>query len=311
MKSKPPYRTRNWVLVFLLILSLSSFTAAQQQSQYDKGTPPQHAAGVSPLGSYTSTDLGTVNLSNGALNFKIPLATVGGRGFSIPLTLNYSSKVWSASSDTAEDNQNQPFKAVYADFANQDNFVDFYYRVGPGWTIGAAPMISIRIVRINKLPPGGPFGECYTHTVPKLTVMLPDKGEIEFRDDIYDGEPLPSNCAGLISVSRGRRWHATDGSGMIYIGDQDSGGAAVLSGVVITADGTRYRFDGSRCTSITDRNGNRIDITYTTSPAKTEYKDQLGRITTIQQFVADPDNPSVTLAALVTVPGYGGNRYIK
>src|SRR5215470_1995950 len=99
--------------IFTLLIGISSSALGQEQSQYDKGTPPQHAAGVSPLGSYTSTDLGSVNLSNGALNFKIPLATVGGRGFAIPLTLNYSSKVWSSSLDTDTDTQNQSFQAAY------------------------------------------------------------------------------------------------------------------------------------------------------------------------------------------------------
>ena len=308
------------LFTFLLMISISSFSHGQEQSQYDKGTPPQHAAGVSLLGSYSSTDLGSVNLSNGALNFKIPLTTIGGRGFSIPLTLNYSSKVWSASSDTDVDRENQLFSAVYADYANIDNFVDIFERIGPGWTIGAAPMIFNRIVRINQLPPqtpptpGNPNPACYTFTVPKLTVMLPDKGEIEFRDDLYDGKPLSSDCGGLVSVSRGRRWHATDGSGTIYISDIDNAGAerfGDLSGVVITADGTRYRFSGSRCTSITDRNGNRIDIEYSSQGTKVEFKDQLGRITKIEQFVADPDNPNITLAVLVTIPGYSGNRYIK
>lgn len=222
------------------------------------------------------------------MNFNIPLATVGGRGFSIPLTLNYSSKVWSASTDTALDNQSQPFQAAYADYTQGDSLADFFQRVGPGWTVGAAPIIFNRIVLINKLPPGGSNSGCYTHVVPKLTVMLPDRGEIEFGDDRFDGEPLPITCAG-VPVSRGKRWHATDGSGTIYISDIDNAGAerfGDLSGVVITADGTRYRFNGSRCESITDRNGNQINITYTPSPQKIEYKDQLGRITKIENFVA-------------------------
>ena len=66
---------------------------SQAQSQYDKGTPPQLVAGVSSVGSYISTELGNVNLSNGGLNFNIPLGTVGGRGnLTMPLTLSYSSK---------------------------------------------------------------------------------------------------------------------------------------------------------------------------------------------------------------------------
>src|SRR5918996_5988738 len=117
---------------------------SQESSQYDKGTPPQHAAGVSPLGSYTSSDLGTINLSNGALNMKLPLASVGGRGFSLPLTLNYSSKVWSASRDSnfADETGNHP--VAYAEYADIENLMDLYSRVAPGWTIGAAPTLVVR-----------------------------------------------------------------------------------------------------------------------------------------------------------------------
>src|SRR2546423_13390307 len=71
----------------VLLFSAPALVHAQS-SQYDKGTPPQHTAGVSQTGSYISTDLGTVNLSNGALHFKIPLGAVGGGGLrrSLPLT---------------------------------------------------------------------------------------------------------------------------------------------------------------------------------------------------------------------------------
>src|SRR5262245_51800286 len=62
----------------IVLCVVYSAVAHAQQTQYDKGTPPQHAAGVSPLGSYTSADIGTVNLSNGALNLKFPLGNVGG-----------------------------------------------------------------------------------------------------------------------------------------------------------------------------------------------------------------------------------------
>lgn len=71
---------RNYLPTILLIITSFISTFGQAQSQYDKGTPPQLTAGVSSLGSYMSTELGTVNLSNGGLNINIPLGTVGGRG---------------------------------------------------------------------------------------------------------------------------------------------------------------------------------------------------------------------------------------
>ena len=41
--------------VALLASSLAAFAQDNQQSQYDRGTPPQHAAGVSAIGSYPRT----------------------------------------------------------------------------------------------------------------------------------------------------------------------------------------------------------------------------------------------------------------
>ena len=65
---------RHTLIIALFILSSATTVFVQGQSQYDKGTPPQLAAGVSSSGSYMSTELGTVNLSNGGLNFNIPEA---------------------------------------------------------------------------------------------------------------------------------------------------------------------------------------------------------------------------------------------
>jgi hypothetical protein len=115
----------------LILILTAACSVLAQQNQYDKATPPQHAAGVSPLGSYTSADLGTVNLSNGALNLRIPLGSVGGRGFSLPLTLNWSSKIWSGSTDIETDRGGAQKTVVYADFARLDDFVDLFERIGP------------------------------------------------------------------------------------------------------------------------------------------------------------------------------------
>ena len=104
--------------LLLPIILFCSRAALSQQSQYDRSTPPQHAAGVSSLGSYTSADVGTVNLSNGALNLKFPIGSVGGRGFSLPLTLNWSSKIWSGSLDAETDRDGSTKTIAYADFRN-------------------------------------------------------------------------------------------------------------------------------------------------------------------------------------------------
>src|SRR5437588_2425793 len=106
----------------VLLLSVCTTAHAQYWTQYDQGTAPQHAAGVASLGSYESTEIGTVNLSNGALNIHLPLATVGGRGFSLPISLNYSSKVWSVAKDNTPDLfYSQDVLAAYADYGGNNS----------------------------------------------------------------------------------------------------------------------------------------------------------------------------------------------
>ena len=156
-------------LSIMSIMLLSTNIFAQGTSQYDRGTPPQHAAGVSSFGSYSSADLGTVNLSNGSLNFSIPLGTVGGRGFAIPITLNYSSKVWSVSKDI--DYVDGTSLVPYASYGGGDFLQNYNSRLSAGWNIAIAPWMSSRVFGIDPLVYPG----CgYNRYLTKLTVTLPD-----------------------------------------------------------------------------------------------------------------------------------------
>jgi hypothetical protein len=133
--------------IALIVLAAIRLTASAQapQSQYDRGTPPQHTAGVSAIGSYISADIGTINLSNGSLNFRLPVGNVGGRGFWLPLTLNYSSKVWSGSRGqvwvpgegvSQPDTTGHPAAIAFTSY--DDRGAGPYNGVTPGWTVGAA-----------------------------------------------------------------------------------------------------------------------------------------------------------------------------
>src|SRR5690349_21478595 len=116
----------NYCLAAIFLVALWAFNlAAQTSTQYDRATPPQHVAGVSSVGSYVSNELGTVNLSNGSLNFKIPIGSVGERGFSVPLTLNYSSKVWSATTDTDVNQSGVEKPVAYADYNRGGDWVSW------------------------------------------------------------------------------------------------------------------------------------------------------------------------------------------
>lgn len=338
------------VVIFVFLGTISGFGQANP-NQYDKGTQPPLKSGVSEFGSYHSADIGTVNLSNGALSIGLPLGSVGGRGFSTPLMLNYSSKLWSGEQSTVIDEPLAPprtpqvYKTVSAVYDNPSAVTDYYQMVAPGWTLGINPTLKATITGVQSYAcspgvPGGPTG--FSYAITKLTLTLPDKGEVELRDDNYDGAPLlaevypgftPSTCK-LRDGNRGRYWHATDGSGIIFIADTATSiYSGNLTGTAITADGTRYTFTDPgnisggtqypymigtkylvRCAEIKDRNGNKITIAY--SGNTTTFTDQLGRTTTVGFNVTDPTPPSgqtaQTLAVLVTLKGTGNTpRYYK
>lgn len=318
-------RARHALALCALLFALSPLARGQETAgQYDRGTPPQHAAGVNPFGSYASADLGTVNLSNGSLNFKIPLGQVGGRGFLLPLSLNYSSKVWSASTGTEYVNDPTPrqYKTSFAVYDADESAPGLYERLAPGWSLGAVPELRARGVGLSPSNNSQCGREDFFKALTKLTVMLPDKGEVELRDDYTDGSPLGttgSPCRDMDGY-RGQRWHSTDGSGTVFISDAQNGVVnGNLSGWLVTSDGTRYRFDDTssgfagsvflneiaRAGSVTDRNGNRVLISYSTNPLRVTFTDQLGRETKVEYGVTDPQTGE-TLAALVTLPGYQG-----
>ena len=168
--SRPPLAFQ--LLISGFLLAGVSFTVhGQTWTQYDQGTPPQHAAGVSPLGSYISTDLGTINVSNGALNIKLLMGGSGGRGFWLPVTLNYSNKVWSVQHDTTYDPRHQTDVSVaYASYGAEESYVDIYNRIAAGWTISGVPLLKHQ---------GVSFPGCQSYSLyglDKLTVVLPDKG---------------------------------------------------------------------------------------------------------------------------------------
>src|SRR5207253_1639260 len=178
---------------------------------------------------------------------KILLGEVGGRGFSLPLTLNYSNKVWSAARSTDFDpdapNGGQNYPVVFAMYDDPAAAMDIYQRVAPGWSLGGVPVLRVRGIGIDSFHDTAPCGSQFVSALTKLTLILPDKGEIELRDDATDGEPLGTGYYGGCKVmdgNRGQRWHATDGSGTVFISDVNNGVVnGNLNGTVITGDGTR------------------------------------------------------------------------
>src|SRR5438876_7260545 len=134
-RSFPLRAAQKIAIGILMFVAFAIRTEAQSWTQYDQGTPPQHATGVSPFGSYISTEVGTVSLTNGALNIHLPLFTVGGRGMSVPISLNYSSKVWSVAKETDSNPWNGVESlAAYATYGDEGSWIGYYNNVIPGWS---------------------------------------------------------------------------------------------------------------------------------------------------------------------------------
>src|SRR6266852_5957432 len=90
--SKNEHSQRVCRLAMLGVFYSLSWTASAQtpiNSQLDGTTPPALAPG-SPAGSYALGGFDTINLYSGALNFRLPLVSVGGRnatGFTLALPI--------------------------------------------------------------------------------------------------------------------------------------------------------------------------------------------------------------------------------
>lgn len=89
---------RNFAAAFFASIGMLLFAStamAQTTSVTDQGTPAALAKGAHPLGSYGGSELDTVNLFNGGLSVRLPLAGKDGRGgLGASVLLSANSKFW-------------------------------------------------------------------------------------------------------------------------------------------------------------------------------------------------------------------------
>lgn len=188
------------ISIITILIVVNQFASGQILTDYDRGTPPQLTAGVSPFGSYISTELGNINLANGGVNFSIPLGMVGGRGLWIPLTLNYSSKVWSGGREDHSFCDDNGSCTQWTDFGARYGGQRLamgrpFTMISPGWTLGSVPvlhLITFGMQPFSDITRGCPINPpqpvtIWNYMLTKITLQMPDGAEIEFRDDIVDG----------------------------------------------------------------------------------------------------------------------------
>jgi YD repeat-containing protein len=264
-----------WSSIFVIVLTftclgfLENPVLAQTRETTTDGSTPLGIAPGTPSGSYPLSDLDTVNLYNGGLNFSLPLLKIAGRGGA-----GYTMMV-----------KIEPKFAVQKE---QEFGQPSRYYADESWWIGE-PMFSMGRLDVRHGIKNQYHVVCGqvapTETLTRLTFTAPDGTEYEMRDQRTGGQPDHPTCAGL---NRGTVFTTTDGSSATFISDNDvvddawdGSSETYASGYLMLRDGTRFRIDNSLISWMRDRNGNKLTFTYDGSRRLTAVTDSLNHIVTI------------------------------
>lgn len=283
-------------VMFIILVALSINTFAQNRPVHvsDGYTP----AGMA-YGGFALDGIGRVNEFNGSLSVALPLGTVAGRGesgFQMNLRIEKNWLVrhfdFSPPIQTAH-----PMYHVYA-FDSGPYASIRKPGFGPGIVVARrAGDIRYGSVQYPSVAPR------YCATLSRVSFVGSDGSEIELRDRETNGTPngvsggsytLDDNSTPL---NRGNYFDSKDGSSITFISDSDivdpscadvaSGNSQYLtgypSGYLLFPNGTKYRVENGNVTLITDRNGNKTAIEYSTISYRglgsqvTKITDSLGR----------------------------------
>ncbi len=274
----------------LCVLGILTCFVANAQSLTDGSTPLAISPGA-PEGSYALSDLDTVNLYNGSLSFRLPIAKIAGRGGSGYTMVARIEHKWLVEKD-------------------QELGVPNRYIPNPNWwnADGFSVLYSVgRLEMRQAVSNEEPFIACgayiYHETLSRLTFTAPDGTEYELRDQLTNGRPDHPTCTD--GLNRGRVFTTSDGSNVVFTSDSDivdsPGGPnndVFVSGYLVTRDGTRYRVDNSLVTWMRDRNGNKITFSYDVYLRLASVTDSLNRQITISYANEAFDQ--------ITLKGFGG-----
>ena len=221
------------------------------------------------------------NVNQGFENtLQVPLRSYTGRGgTSLPVTLNYSSKVWRLSHFSTVGNGGYPVaiaEAYYAEYSTA------------GWTTSLdIPRVEWPKQTDGFFYSGGPYNffsnpSTGAFRVRRVYIHMPDGSAHELRenDQPYQG-----------SIDMVGTFYAVDGSRLRY----DSTGQN--TGTLYLTDGTRYVLGGSTAQFI-DRKGNKLSYNLTTR----QWTDSLGRVIGMPL----PANPQTSQYYPYTLPGLDG-----
>lgn len=264
--------------------------------------PLAHAPGA-PAGSYALSDLETINLYNGQLNFTLPLMGVGGRSRAVvTTTLRVPQWFW-FTAHVPPDNEAGDPGWPYAENGEYSGSQSIY---GVGGVTGG--MIYTDACPFNASWP--------VYVLARIHLTTPDGTRYEFRSKQNNGRPYQISCA-TTGVSLGNEFITADGTATTFISDVPirylpQADPAILepTGYVKFSDGTQYRIDKRKISWVQDSNGNRVSFTYDSLNRLTSVTDSLNRTTTVCHANTS-GCPNVPYDQ-ITYSGFGGSpRTIK
>ncbi len=259
MKNNPTAldRVRRFARAFSVALTFGAVllgceSVAAQTKPTDGGTPLGLQAGA-PVGSYSLGSGDNVNLYNGALNYSLPLLSIGGRGgaghtivlpFERHFMVERYTDPWGSTWQYPIDGREEEIKPGY----------------GPGVMAirhgGSYPTACPTPTPEPGVVYDGDPTYYYGQTLTTLSFTGAGGTEMEFRD-VQTGGGVHStawqfNCDTGSPYDRGHVWVSVDGSAATFISDADIydqvlvGGlpeSYLISGYLLLRDGTRYRID--------------------------------------------------------------------
>jgi RHS repeat-associated protein len=287
----------------LLILTLHATTLGQ-------GSTPER--GFQSGGSYTLSEIETINTTNGNLSLQLPLGKLapGRSSFSGQLNLHYHSKLYDSKLEWYQDWDHLVFGEPHTVIRNKLMTSD-----QGGWHYGTGYELQI-IDRMSQYPlevaPQYPAQETIYHY--KVRVVFPDgsvhefmprvgslidQGYSDIRPDGYQTRFVGGMVQDVPYFTTNLTYFSIDGTYIRLEVQHDSDSNWWNNPwTLYFPDGTRVTNSGAR---ITDRNGNYIEfsnVTYNGHPA-TQLMDQLGRKVIVE-------HGGVSNGDIVHVPGVGG-----
>ena len=272
------------------------------------GMTPSGLTTGAPNGSYALSGFDNINLFNGNLNFRLPLLSIGGRGdVGAASMLALNTKSWRVKhfhKEMPDGNEINSFSPT------QQNCTGGDMGYNPGRMSGRRSGVFTSYSMSCAYR--------YNYVLTRFTFTLPDGTEYELRDQNTGGQPLQvAGYACSSGPSRGTVFVTADGTSATFISDApviENGtltagcNGVSASGLMLLADGTRYRIDTGLVTWIRDRNGNKISFTYDAYGRVTSMVDALNRQVTIAYDYMDVAPYGLT--DRIVFKGFGGAERI-